>query len=348
MASMRSSAGGSEPSRSRSSGMGWTVWDDRASRTAGSGTEPDTDSERLTGMRLSPLASVRSRWLLPVAAAALVAAVLVVVSAVNGMNGATAPPVLHLAGIAGGSMSQPVQPAAVVSGKGGAVGGSPSGSGWRLEGTLPNGSSSGRVHLLPDGTTAGAAVIVLARALGMSGEPQHLNGGWYLLSGTTELSVSELAGRHWTYSNHGCIAGPVLDPQTGTACAVAHSAPPIPPPPTPRAPRAPPASAHPRRLQRPSRPPSHIQSRRMSPGAWPAQSLRPSVSTRSPRWWTPRRVSAISSSAPGGGLDCLWPRDPGVGGPAWADRGRLRLAGDTDARRNVPIDQRPAGLRPAT
>jgi hypothetical protein len=63
----------------------------------------------------------------------------------------------------------------------------------------------------------------------MKGEPKHLSGGWYLLSGTTELSVSELAGRRWTYSNHGCIAGPVLDPQTGTACAVAQSAPPIPP-----------------------------------------------------------------------------------------------------------------------
>jgi len=64
----------------------------------------------------------------------------------------------------------------------------------------------------------------------MSGEPQHLKGGWYLVSGTTELSVSELAGRHWIYSNHGCVAGPVLDPQTGTACAVAKSSPPIPAP----------------------------------------------------------------------------------------------------------------------
>lgn len=65
----------------------------------------------------------------------------------------------------------------------------------------------------------------------MSGQPQHLTDGWYLVSGTTELSVSELAGRRWTYSNHGCIAGPVLDPQMGAACAVNQSAPPMPPAP---------------------------------------------------------------------------------------------------------------------
>ena len=172
--------------------------------------------------------SARSRWLLPVGAAALVAAVLVVVSGVNGMNGATQPPVLHLAGIAGGSAGLPAQSAAGISNKGGAPDRSPSGSGWRLEGTLPGGPSSGRVNFLPAGAATRAFVSTLARALGMSGEPQHFNGGWYLVSGTTELSVSELAGRHWTYSNHGCIAGPVLDPATGTACAVATSVPPLP------------------------------------------------------------------------------------------------------------------------
>jgi hypothetical protein len=213
--------------------MGWTAHDDRVYERTRSGTEPDTDSERLTSMSLSPQASARSRWLLPVVAAAVVAAVLVavlvVVSAVHGRNGATAPPVLHLAGITAGSVDQPIQPAAGASDKSGPPRSITNGAGWRLEGTLPNGSSSGRVHRLPGGTTTGAFVTVLARALGMKGEPKHLSGGWYFLSGTTELSVSELAGRHWTYSNHGCIAGPVLDPQTGTACAVAQSAPPIPP-----------------------------------------------------------------------------------------------------------------------
>jgi hypothetical protein len=186
-------------------------------------------------MSTFPQVSARSRWLLPVIAAAMVVAVLVavvvVVSAVRGGNGPTAPPVLHLTSVAGGSLGLPVQPAAGASDKGGAAGSSPSGSGWQLEGTLPNGPSSGRVHLLPAGPTTRAFVSALARALGMSGAPQHLSGGWYLVSGATELSVSELAGRHWSYSNHGCIAGPVLDPQTGTACAVATPAPPIPPAP---------------------------------------------------------------------------------------------------------------------
>jgi hypothetical protein len=189
-------------------------------------------------MSTLPKESARSRWLLPVVAAAAVVAVVVAVvvvgSAVRGGNGPSDPPVLHLAGVAGGSLGLPAGSAAGASEKGGAPGRSASGSGWRLEGTLPDGPSSGRVHLLPAGATTRAFVIALTRALGMSGEPQHLSGGWYLVSGTTELSVSELAGRHWTYSNHGCIAGPVLDPQTGTACAVANSAPSIPPAPDAR------------------------------------------------------------------------------------------------------------------
>ena len=101
------------------------------------------------------------------------------------------------------------------------------GSGWRLAGTLPNGPSTGGVYLLPAAPTTRSFVSTLAGALGMKGAPEHLKGGWYVVSGTTELSVSELAGGHWTYTNHGCIAGPVLDPQVGTACAVARSSPPI-------------------------------------------------------------------------------------------------------------------------
>jgi hypothetical protein len=179
-------------------------------------------------MSTLPQESARFRWLLPVVAAAAVVAVVVAVvvagSAVRGGSGPSHPPVLHLASVAGGSLGLP---AAGASDKGGAPGSTAGGSGWRLEGTLPDGPSSGRVHLVPAGATMRAFVIALGRALGMSGEPQHLSSGWYLVSGTTELSVSELAGRHWTYSNHGCIAGPVLDPQTGTACAVAQPAPPI-------------------------------------------------------------------------------------------------------------------------
>ena len=184
--------------------------------------------------------ATHSRWLLPViiaaAAVAVVAAMVVSVVAVRGGNNPARPPVLHLASVATGTLGLPAHAAGGGPDKSGTANSNPSGSGWRLAGTLPAGPSSARVHLLPAGAATGAFVRALARALGTSGEPQHLDGGWYLVSGTTELSVSELAGRHWTYSNHGCLAGPVLDPQTGTACALATSAPPVQvvePPPAP-------------------------------------------------------------------------------------------------------------------
>jgi len=189
---------------------------------------------RLINMTTTAPAPARSRWLLPAGAAAAVAvlvAVVAIVSAVSG-SGPAQPPVLHLASVSGASVGLPASAAAGVwdksgtSGKGGAPVSGARGSGWRLEGTLPTGTSTGRVYLLPAGPTTRTFVNTLARALGMSGEPQHLKGGWYLVSGTTELSVSELAGQHWTYSNHGCVAGPVLDPQTGVACAVAKPSPP--------------------------------------------------------------------------------------------------------------------------
>jgi len=219
--------------------------------------------------------SARSRWLLPMGAAAVVAvvvlAVIVVVSVVRGGNATTQPPVLHLTSVAVGSAGLPAQSAAGIANNGGAPDRSPSGSGWRLEGTLPGGPSSGRVNFLPAGTATRAFVSTLARALGMSGEPQHLTGGWYLVSGTTELSVSELAGQHWTYSNHGCIAGPVLDPATGTACAVATSVPPLPV--TPNAGAAPgsigvnppPAAAPPVTVAPPSPVPQNVARRLASP-----------------------------------------------------------------------------------
>jgi hypothetical protein len=184
--------------------------------------------ERRMSMETLPH-STRTRWLLPagavVAVVAIVVAVVVLVSTLGGRSDPAHPPVLHLVNVAGGSPGLPAEPAAGFADKTGAPGSL--GSGWRLEGTLPGGPSFGRVHLLPAGTATRAFVGSLARALGMTGEPQHLKAGWYLVSGTTELSVSELAGRHWVYTNHGCIAGPVLDPQMGVACAVARSAPPI-------------------------------------------------------------------------------------------------------------------------
>jgi hypothetical protein len=187
---------------------------------------------RLTNMTSTPQGPARSRWLLPASAAtavAVVVAVVGVIAGVGGNKGPAQPPVLHLANVAGGSVGLPVSPAAGTSDKGGSPvkgGGSVSaarGSGWRLAGALPSGPSTGRVYLMPAAPSTRSFVVTLSRALGISGAPQHLKGGWYVVSGTTELSVSELAGRHWTYSNHGCMAGPVLDPQMGTACAVAQS-----------------------------------------------------------------------------------------------------------------------------
>ena len=195
------------------------------------GVEPDIRMGRPISMSTLRHVSARSRWL-SIGAAAVVAvvvlAVIVVGSVVGGEKVATRPPVLHLTSVAAGSAGLPAPSAAGISNKGGAADRSPGGSGWRLEGRLPGGPSSGGVNILPAGTATRAFVSALARALGMSGEPQHLTGGWYLVSGTTELSVSELTGRHWTFSNHGCIAGPVLDPANGTGCAVATSVPPLP------------------------------------------------------------------------------------------------------------------------
>jgi hypothetical protein len=199
--------------------------------------EPGPSGQRHTSMSTHPKASVSSRWLLPLVAAAVVAAMVAVVagvSAAGGRNILTTPPVLHLASVSSGSPGVSALPAAHVAGQGGASGSNPSGSGWQLEGTLPDKPFSGQLYLLPAGPAPQAFVSTLAATLGMNGQPQHRKGGWYLDSGTAELSVSELAGRQWTYSNHGCIAGAAFNPQAGVACAVATSAPPLPPAPGPK------------------------------------------------------------------------------------------------------------------
>jgi hypothetical protein len=160
---------------------------------------------------------------------AVVVAVVFGVSAARGGHNLGRPPVLHLASIAGESPGLSATVAAAASGTVGSPASGRGGSGWRLEGELPEGPSFGQIHLLPAGGTTRSFVSALANSLGMSGQPQHLSNGWYLVSGSTELSVSDLSGRRWTYSNHGCLAGPVLNPQMGAVCAVAQSAPPIPP-----------------------------------------------------------------------------------------------------------------------
>src|SRR5450759_832925 len=131
--------------------------------------------ERRTRVSTLRHVSARSRWLLSMGAAAVVAvvvfAVIVVVSVVRGGNATTQPPVLHLSSVAVGSAGLPAQSAAGISNNGGAPDRSPSGSGWRLEGTLPGGPSFRRVNFLPAGAATRAFVSTLARALGMSGAP---------------------------------------------------------------------------------------------------------------------------------------------------------------------------------
>jgi hypothetical protein len=184
-------------------------------------------------MTTLPQASARSRWLLPLLATAtvvaVVAAVIGGVSAVGAKTGPSVPPVLHLASAAGASLGSPAALPAGASEQGAAKVSNLKGSGWRLAAPLPAGPSFGQVYLMAPAPQTRAFVSNLGRALGMSGQPQHLSGGWYLVSGKTELSVSELGCGHWVYSNHGCLAGPVLDPQTGAGCAVADSAPPVAP-----------------------------------------------------------------------------------------------------------------------
>ena len=182
-------------------------------------------------MNTLPHTSGFSAWLRPLAASAgvvaVVAAVVFGVSLVHRRNEPAGPPALHLARVAGSSLGVSATVAADDSGPGSTRVSSAGVSGWRLEGKLPIGPSSGQVQSLPAGAATRDLVRTLAGSLGMSGQPRHLKNGWYLISGTTELSVSELAGRHWTYSNHGCISGPVLDPQLGAACGFAQSAPPL-------------------------------------------------------------------------------------------------------------------------
>lgn len=184
-----------------------------------------------------PQTSGRARWLLPLLSAAAVGTVVAAVIGVSALRtgtGSPTPPMLRLAnlGSASGVSRVPVGlPAQSTADSAEDSGGGLTkikSSGWRLQGTLPQGPSSGQVHLVLAAQQTRAFVIALGRALGMTGKPQHLAGGWYLVSSNTELSVSERPGGHWVYSNHGCIAGPVLDPAAGAGCAIANSVPPRP------------------------------------------------------------------------------------------------------------------------
>jgi hypothetical protein len=151
------------------------------------------------------------------AGAAVVVAIAAGVIIARSGGGSDGPPRLPLTSVAAGRLGESGgQPAL-----GAPVGGGHDWGEWRLEGDLPQGPSSAPVYRLPAEKVDRPFVDRLAAALGTGGEPRHLDGGWYLVKETRELSVSERAGGHWVYADHGCVAGPVLDPQTGVGCAIA-------------------------------------------------------------------------------------------------------------------------------
>src|SRR5450631_570964 len=101
---------------------------------------------------MSPLPHppARTRWLLPLLSAAAVGAIVIAtigVSALRAGTGPSRPPVLHLASVAIGSAGVPAVSAAGAPGTGQGGAANIKGSGWRLEGALPKGPSSGQVHL---------------------------------------------------------------------------------------------------------------------------------------------------------------------------------------------------------
>lgn len=182
-----------------------------------------------------------ARWLGPVAAGAAVVLIAAGVFVARPGDGSEGPPRLRMTGVAAGSLGEAAGEPALGAPHGGTYGGGE----WKLEGELPQGPSAAPVHRLPAERSGRAFVNRLASTLDIGGDPQHLDGGWYLVEDKRELSVSERAGGHWVYADHGCVAGPVLDPQSGTACAIAEpggvtTVEPVPPPGSEPAATAPP------------------------------------------------------------------------------------------------------------
>jgi hypothetical protein len=182
-----------------------------------------------------------ARWLGPVAAAAAVVLIAAGVFVARPGDGSDGPPRLRLTGVAAGSLGESAGEPALGAPDGGTYGWGE----WKVEGELPQGPSAAPGYRLPAERSDRAFVDRLASALGIGGDPQHLDGGWYLVEDKRELSVSERAGGHWVYADHGCVAGPVLDPLSGTACAIAEpggvtAVEPVPPPGSEPAATAPP------------------------------------------------------------------------------------------------------------
>ena len=99
-------------------------------------------------------------------------------------------------------------------------------SGYTLDGTLPDGPSTGPVARFGDGPSEDT-VRALAAALHLSGTPVHHDHGWVVSSSSGELRVRDDASGAWSFSR---MTGPCLtyqvdvdspDANSGSACAVA-------------------------------------------------------------------------------------------------------------------------------
>ena len=153
-------------------------------------------------------------WAAPVALAVLVVALLGGVGwlVTRGDGGASAhrPSVLHLSSAAGGPV------AAMADSAVGATGGAP----YRLVGDLPAGQPDDQqVYRLRTPTAADAATV--ADALGLSGTPTRVSGGWVLRDGDNRLVVRDDGG--WSYGLDCVPDAPVSDEDVSVGCAVASS-----------------------------------------------------------------------------------------------------------------------------
>jgi hypothetical protein len=134
----------------------------------------------------------RLKLVAPVATAAavvLVAAGVLVLQRNAGTDAAgKPPPKLHLA-TAGGAEQTNARPPA----------GGPGAPGYRVDGTLPEGPSRGRVRRFGGGPAPKEAVARLATALDVSGTPVRRGAGWTVGGGGTVLWVTDEPGWRWSF-----------------------------------------------------------------------------------------------------------------------------------------------------
>jgi hypothetical protein len=196
--------------------------------------EPDSRLQRQKSMSIQPQGPSGSRRLAPLVAAAVVVVVIgaliggvYVLRSPSGPTGPTTPPVLHLSEVAGAALGSPTASAAGAAVRSSAGTTSLKGSGFSLVGTLPKGPATAAIRRVTAEPVTTTMVSALERALAMTGRPVHVAGGWYLVAGTSELSVSELAGGKWVYTDQRCITAAAVGPQFGADCSQAAPPPPV-------------------------------------------------------------------------------------------------------------------------